>query len=350
MIQLYYPDFWQRRGLISYALLPLGIIFILLGFIRKLFATQIRFNAFTLCIGNCTVGGTGKTQLIINLAKEFSDKNINFIILSKGYGGNCSAPALVTSSSSPEEVGDEALELCKYGTSFVVPSMKRAGSIIAKYKPDLILVDDGMQNPHFKKDMVIMTIDGERGFGNGLPIPAGPLRTLKSQAINFADAILVNGTLKRKLPEISTKPIFHAEIYTDHTFADKKYFAFAGIGNPAKFFNMLKEKGASVIETKIFPDHHQYSPSELQNLFRQAQKKKLTLITTRKDYVKIKNMDFDIETGIRPALEYAGMAEKKYDAALPNLEFLEVSMHVKERKDFLNMILCKFEKYMKTKC
>jgi tetraacyldisaccharide 4'-kinase len=123
MIKLCYPNFWQTRNILAYLLLPFGWVFLFLGYLRQLFARQVKFDAFTICVGNCTVGGTGKTQLIIALAKEFSKRNINFIILSKGYGGNVKTASLVTASSSPEEVGDEALELCHYGNSFVVPGM-----------------------------------------------------------------------------------------------------------------------------------------------------------------------------------------------------------------------------------
>jgi tetraacyldisaccharide 4'-kinase len=125
MIKLCYPNFWQTRNILAYLLLPFGWVFFILRISQADYLLrQVKFDAFTICVGNCTVGGTGKTQLIIALAKEFSKRNINFIILSKGYGGNVKTASLVTASSSPEEVGDEALELCHYGNSFVVPGMQ----------------------------------------------------------------------------------------------------------------------------------------------------------------------------------------------------------------------------------
>lgn len=347
MIGLYYPEFWQKKNLLSYILLPLGIIFLLLGFIRKLFAEQIRFNAFTICVGNCTVGGTGKTQLIISLAKEFAKQNINFIILSKGYGGKCTAPALVTSSSSPEEVGDEALELCQFGNSFVVPNIRDAGPIISKYNPDVILVDDGMQNPHFKKDIVIMTIDGERGFGNGLPIPAGPMRSFQTAAINIADIIIINGNLQKPISTIQTKPVFNAQISSQHNFSNHKYFAFAGIGNPQKFFDILKKNGAKLEQTKIFPDHYKYSREDVKNLYLKAKKSGLRLITTRKDFVKIKNIDYESKNGMEPALEFLGPSEKSGISTMPEIDCFEVELKIDQKKKFFDIIYTKHKKFMK---
>ena len=222
MIRIKYPNFWQKHNLLSCLLIPFGIIYLFLGKIRQFFAEAIRFNAFTICVGNCTIGGTGKTQTIIALASMLKKHNISFIILSKGYGGNCRENTLVTSSSSPDEVGDEALELCKYGTSFVVPAMKNAKSIINKYNPDIVLVDDGMQNPYFKKDIVIMTNDGSRGFGNKLPIPAGPMRMRESEAMRKVDIVVVNGELKHKISNIGNKPLFNARIIADHNFGNSE--------------------------------------------------------------------------------------------------------------------------------
>ena len=234
MIKLHYPKFWQSKNLLAYILLPLGQIFLLLGHIRKLLAKPVRLRAHTICVGNATVGGTGKTQLVIKLAKEFTKSNVNFIILCKGYGGTNTHYSLVTKTSSPYEVGDEALELCEYGTTFAVPKISYASEIIAKYKPDVVLIDDGMQNPNFIKDFVIMTIDGTRGFGNGLPIPAGPMRCKVDEAIAAANAIVTVGGLT----DLTNS--YTATIKPAVTVKGRKYYAFAGIGNNERFFDINK--------------------------------------------------------------------------------------------------------------
>lgn len=374
MIPLYYPNFWQKKSLLSYILLPFSLIFLFLGYLRKYFIKPVKFPAFTICVGNVTVGGTGKTQLIITLAKEFTKRNINFIILSKAYMGNCSAPALVTASSSVEEVGDEALELCRYGNSFVVPRMKEALSIIAKYKPDVILVDDGMQNPGFKKDLVIMTIDGARGFGNGFPIPAGPLRSSIEEAIEATDIIVINGdpdvvasncaslganakqsilmtdiygSLRRYSPRNEDIPLFHASMKSEHNFRNHKYYAFAGIGNPEKFFSFLKKLGAKVEYTKIFPDHHKYSVEDLEYLMLDAKKKKLRLITTRKDYVKIQTPKNNSKIPLIPALQFVDAIKDNDKHEATQVEYLEVELELEKSKKFFDEIFTKYEKYKK---
>lgn len=290
MFALRYPKFWQSKNFFAYILLPFGYIYLLLGFIRRVFASSVKLNARVICVGNATIGGTGKTQLVIKLAQEFRKRNINFIILCKGYGGSNKHYSLVTSTSSPIEVGDEALELCQYGTTFAVPKMQYANEIIEKYKPDIVLVDDGMQNPYFEKDFVIMVIDGVRGFGNGFPIPAGPMRSLESDI--HADKIVVIGgdymnDYANDYPKFALGA-FNAKIVPAHSLKGRKYYAFAGIGNPQKFFRTLRDAGAQIEGQAEFPDHYLYTKSDIEKLLLEAKKKNLRLITTRKDYVKIR--------------------------------------------------------------
>ncbi len=339
MIKLYYPAFWQKKSLISYLLLPFGYIYLFLGYLRKLLVPPVKFPAYTICVGNATVGGTGKTQLVIKLAQELSKRNMNFIILSKGYSGKCHVPTLVTASSSPNIVGDEALELCRYGNSFVVPKIKDASQIIQKYKPDIILVDDGMQNPGFIKDIVIMTVDGTRGFGNGMPIPAGPMRSKYEDALDACDVVVVTG--KPHGLDFGSKPVFDAEITSDRHFGEKGYYAFAGIGNPKKFFDLLKSRGAKVKTTLAFPDHHKYSDQDISGMMIEAHNKKLQLITTRKDYVKIKNYKKEVVPSIIP--EFAGLGGLNREHIDVPIDYLEVELKMKKFKEFVELILSKTE-------
>lgn len=343
MIRIKYPYFWQKQNLLSYILLPFGWIYLALGYLRKLLANTAKFDGFTICVGNCTIGGTGKTQAIIALSKMLKKKNINFIILSKGYGGSCSEATLVTSSSSPEEVGDEALELCRYGTTFVIPKMQSAKDIIAKYHPEIILVDDGMQNPYFEKDLVIMTIDGSRGFGNKMPIPAGPMRMMESEVMNNLDIILVNGKLKQKLPYLSSKPLFNASVKAQHNFSSKKYYAFSGIGNNQKFFALLRSLGAKLVHKKGFPDHYHYSNEDLAEIVEKCRKSNLKMITTRKDYVKIKSLCDKNE--VSEVMEIVGLPEQKDKLDLSMLEVLEVELEIENQKDFFDLVLSKYKEY-----
>lgn len=336
MIKLHYPKFWQNKNLFAYLLLPFGQIFLLLGHIRKILAKPVKLRAHTICVGNATVGGTGKTQLVIKLAQEFTKSNVNFIILCKGYGGTNTHYSLVTKTSSPYEVGDEALELCEYGTTFAIPKISYASEIIEKYRPDVVLVDDGMQNPNFLKDFVIMAIDGTRGFGNGLPIPAGPMRCKVQEAINAADAIVIVGD-GYTLPN---KKTYHARIKHTATLKGRKYYAFAGIGNNERFFATLKNAGAKLIRTKSFPDHHDYSKAEILYLIDEAKELGIKLITTRKDYVKIKHIYYEDRWSVTAlATEMIGDNIKKLPITELPVEYLEIDLAVDRLEELVSAAL-----------
>lgn len=301
--------------------------------LRKKIARPIRFNAYTVCIGNVTVGGTGKTQLVIALAKELAKRGVSFIIISKGYGGNNKRHSLVTETSSPYEVGDEALELCSYGTTFVLSRIWFAPEIISKYRPSVVLVDDGMQNPNFIKDYIITTIDGLRGFGNGMLIPAGPLRSTIDEAFAITDsAVIVCGDEKSRhwmskhYPEIKVYDA-HVKPITRHSKA--KYFAFSGIGNPEKFYNTLADMGLDVVRTRDFPDHYFYSKNEIFSLIREAQELGLRLITTRKDYVKIRYSYYESSWSLsQVATEFVGASPKSDSKKILPVDYLEVELEI----------------------
>jgi len=359
MIKLYYPKFWQSKNILAYILLPLGWVYLFLGAVRKFFAKPIKFNARTICIGNATIGGTGKTQVVIKLAQELAKRNINFIILSKGYGGRNCHYSLVTKTSSPYDVGDEALELCEYGTTFSVPKISYAQEIIAKYKPDIVLVDDGMQNPNFIKDFVIMTIDGSRGFGNGFPIPAGPMRCITDDALKAADAVVVVGRSRdsvscnvipvktgiQKIYRLDSRPrgndnTFTATIKPTRKLASNKYYAFAGIGNPEKFFATLSTSNANLIKTKIFPDHYNYTKKEIVGLIEEAKFLCAKLITTRKDYVKIRHIFYEDKLDLNVmAAEMVAGPEVRANISELKVDYLEIDLEIEGLQDLVDKVI-----------
>lgn len=294
MIKFTYPKFWDAHNIISFFLLPLSVIYYFLTYFRHLIAAPIRLPAKVICIGNINVGGTGKTQVAIWLAKLFRANNINnFLFITKGYGSNLQGATLVQDHHQSLEVGDESIMLAKYGTVIAAKKIHDALELIKTLKPEIIIVDDGMQNPNFYKDFTILTFDADRKFGNGFLIPAGPLRQSPSSAFKAANAVIVVKvdvlTKSATYGSINTnKPVFEALI-TPITKVDnnKNYFAFSGIGNPHRFFSTLKSAGVRFVGSKIFPDHYNYSQQDLDQLIAAASKLDATLITTRKDYVKI---------------------------------------------------------------
>ncbi len=293
MIQLKYPEFWGNKTLLSYLLLPLGWLYLLLGKIRNMFTIPQKLPGYVICIGNMTVGGTGKTQLVIWLAKALQEQGIKVVLISKGYRGNYQIPLAVSSSMSPDLVGDEALELCDIATTIVTRKVTQARDLLNQIKPDVIIVDDGMQNNSFLKDRTVVVIDGERGFGNGLPIPAGPMRQRKSFCNVDATIVVCTNT---RYDFSNIEPLFYAQITPDFMpDLGRNYYAFAGIGNPEKFFTSLRTMQINLRRTKSFPDHYNYTKQDLESLVEEARSLGLTLITSNKDYTKVKYLGYQEE-------------------------------------------------------
>ncbi|MCC8417511.1 MAG: tetraacyldisaccharide 4'-kinase [Rickettsia endosymbiont of Bryobia graminum] len=294
MIKLLYPKFWQTRNIISYVLLPFSWIYFLASYIRKAISNPIRFPCKVICVGNITIGGTGKTQIVAFLARSLKSKNVNFIIITKAYGSKLKGAVLVNPNHTALEVGDESVMLLEYGLVIAAKKIGYIKPLIDQLKPSVIIVDDSMQNPNFYKDFTILTIDTDRLFGNKFLIPAGPLRQYPKSAIEKANAIVSVGTNSNNinlslLNNVGDK-LFQAQIIPsieiDKT---KKYFAFSGIGNPQRFFSTLENYGLKLLGYKIFSDHHIYSNNDLKFLANHAKQNNAYLITTRKDYVKIDN-------------------------------------------------------------
>jgi tetraacyldisaccharide 4'-kinase len=288
MIKLNYPDFWQKRTCLSYLMLPFAAIYSLAAKIRYLAIPSQKLPGKVICVGNITVGGTGKTQLVIALAKQLTKKKINFVIISKGYGGSFKKAMQVKEHMTPRLVGDEALELCRHGIVIVARKVTDAIPLLQELKADIILVDDGAQNPSFFKDFTIITIDGLRGFGNNFPIPAGPVR--KPDITSEIDAIVIITNDDELPPVVNDQFITTASIVPIKSLnKNQKYYAFAGIGNPDKFFNLLKTNGFNLVKTKTFPDHYFYKNEDIELLEKETGNLLASLITTSKDYVKIQN-------------------------------------------------------------
>ena len=294
MIKLTYPSFWSKKNIASWLLIAFSWIYQLLGSLRKLLVKPVKLPCFVICIGNISVGGTGKTQLVAWLAKNLRKKNCNFLIVTKGYNSNLRGAKLVEPLDLPSDVGDESKMLSEYGQVLAAKSIKYALPIINDLKPDVVIFDDGMQNPGFFKDLTIVVIDTIRNIGNGRIFPAGPLRESAQSAINRSDIVIMIGnelcpnfSLIQTITS-SNKPFFKSKIQlVGNIDTSKNYYAFTAIGDPDRFFRLLNENGINVLTTKAFPDHHNYSREEITALVKEADKQTLFLLTTKKDYVKI---------------------------------------------------------------
>lgn len=242
-----------------------------------------------ICVGNLTVGGTGKTPIVIAIARALIERQRKVRILTRGYGGRARAPTVVHPQADlASQTGDEALVLAA-AAPVIVSRDRAAGAKLAQTKGvDVIVMDDGHQNFSLAKDLSLVVIDAEQGFGNGRVLPAGPLREPVSQGLARADAAIVVGDAAFELPDFD-KPILRARLVPVDVLGlqGRRVVAFAGIGRPEKFFTTLRKLGAEIAEAHAFPDHHVYLAPELARLRNASHTANALLITTEKDFVRL---------------------------------------------------------------
>lgn len=247
-----------------------------------------RFNVPVIVVGNLTVGGTGKTPLVIAIAKYLQSKGYEPGIVSRGYGGSARYPCEVTEHSSSVEVGDEPLLIYRAtGCPMIVdPNRSRAvETLLNFYSCDIVISDDGLQHHALNRDIEIVVIDGERRFGNGYCLPAGPLRE-SVRRLKTVDLVVTNGSAKEGehamnlvFQEIRPVLALNKEIKTLQNLKGQTVHAIAGIGNPNRFFQQLSQFGMTVIP-HAFSDHYYFTEEDI------SFDDDLPIIMTEKDAVK----------------------------------------------------------------
>ena len=292
------PAFWHRPpSLISLLLTPLGALY---GLVAGQRMQRAGFDAGipVICVGNYHVGGAGKTPAVLALTNLLRDLGETPVVLSRGYGGRLRGPILVDPARhQAADVGDEPLMLAR--TVPVVVARDRIGGVaLAKSQgATVILMDDGFQNPAIAKDVSLIVIDGDRGLGNGRVFPAGPLRAPLSPQLARTDALIVVGDGSAAAPVAAAIAAQHKPVLSAHLRADqaavqslrgKRVLAFAGIGDPDRFFRTLRGCGIEVVAERAFPDHHPFSENEIAALIAEAGRNSLMLVTTEKDLVRLR--------------------------------------------------------------
>lgn len=283
------PSFWQNNNIISTLFTPLGWAYGAITKLRIILTKPQKINCPVICIGNITAGGTGKTPVAISIAKILQNQGKNPSFISRGYGGKLKDLFVNTQKHSALDVGDEPLLLAAQAPVFINPDRFQAGLKACQNGADIILMDDGFQNPKLHKDLSFMVIDGNIGLGNEKFIPAGPLRESLKSGLKRAQAVIIIGEDKHNISaRVGKKTIFFARIApVKKQNTEKPIIAFAGIGRPEKFYNSLQESGFNLLKTIDFEDHHFYNESELQAIIAQAKELNAEIYTTSKDYVKI---------------------------------------------------------------
>lgn len=249
------------------------------------------------CVGNYHVGGAGKTPTTLALARILIGMGERPFVVSRGYGGRLRGPVHVDAARhAASDVGDEPLMMASR-VPVVVSRDRVAGAKLARAEgASVILLDDGFQNPALAKDASLIVIDGVRGLGNGLVFPSGPLRAPLPPQLARTDALIVIGQ-GRAADDVASKItsrgdlVLRAVLVPDRVslqqLRGKRVLAFAGIGDPARFFATLRACGVEVVEERAFSDHHVFAPSEMKRLDADAAARSLMLVTTEKDFTRI---------------------------------------------------------------
>jgi tetraacyldisaccharide 4'-kinase len=250
-----------------------------------------------ICLGNLTIGGAGKTPAALEVGRLLLAAHERPYFLSRGYGGRLAGPVRVEPARhTAAAVGDEPLLLARLAPTIVSRDRVAGAEAAQRDGATVIVMDDGFQNPSLTKDLAIVLVDGRRGIGNGCVVPAGPLRAPLAAQLEKAHAVVVVGPPQGAAAVVESAQsrgiaVFHARLVPDAAMiaaiGRRAVLAFAGIGNPEKFFATLLEAGIAVADQISFPDHHDYTASEARTLIRAAEADNLLLLTTEKDLVRL---------------------------------------------------------------
>jgi len=294
------PSFWWRpAGWQAYGLWPISRIYGLVaaGRMRNVVGAQV--DAPVLCIGNFTVGGTGKTPTAIAFAEHARLRGLTPGILSRGHGGSSTTPRIVDADRDTAGlVGDEPLLLAGSAMVAVSPDRAAAAKLLIERGCNFLIMDDGLQSKRLRFDYTLAVVDARHGIGNGHVLPGGPLRAPLGEQIKQITGVLrmgngigADGVVR--MASRAGKRIFEASVRPANadSIAGRRFLAFAGIGHPERFFDAVTAAGGQVVDKRSFGDHHSFSPRELAEIETAAHKAGLELITTAKDAVRLRKSD-----------------------------------------------------------
>ena len=299
------PNFWGSKNITLFSLIlyPLSLITMFFFKIKSLNKGK-KFKIPIICIGNIYIGGTGKTPLAIKVHEIVSVLKKDSAFIKKYYN----------------YLEDEISLLKQKGKVYAFKSRIKSIKKLVEDKYELAILDDGFQDFSIKKDISILCFNSKQGVGNGMVIPAGPLRE-PIQGIKRADCVMINGNkleifennLLKHNPSLEIF-YFKYELLNFQKYKNKKLIPFAGIGNPNNFFDILHENNLICTKTFCFPDHHKFTDKELEKLINEAKKNNAILITTEKDYLRI---------------------NKRFQSSI---NYLKINLKIQNENKFLNFI------------
>ncbi|MEQ1890748.1 MAG: tetraacyldisaccharide 4'-kinase [Alphaproteobacteria bacterium] len=287
------PEFWypargKSAGCLPLLLAPLALCYAAPGRLRRFFVRPWKAAVPILSVGNLVAGGAGKTPVALALASRLLDKGVKVHFLTRGYGGRHEGPLRVEPNRhTAAETGDEALLLAAVAPTWVARNRKAGAMAAIAAGAELLILDDGHQNPHLVKDLSLLLIDAGRGHGNGWIIPSGPLREAPAHGLARADMVLMIGAGTFDPPP--AKPYLRAArtLRDPHCVKGRRLLAFCGIGAPQQFFDMLLKGGAVLTGTRVFPDHHTFTDNEIGKILSLAAETDGAPVTTEKDWVRL---------------------------------------------------------------
>jgi tetraacyldisaccharide 4'-kinase len=282
-VPLVTPSFWRQRTLIAHILRPVSWIYTSISLLRRQLIHAHTAPLPVIAVGNILAGGAGKTPVAIAIGTALLHKGVKIAFVTRGYGGTHKGPLLINQHSY-QDVGDEALLLSKIAPTIVARRRLEGVRLALSIGAELVILDDGLHHPYMKHDLRILVYDGAIGLGNGLLLPAGPLRESWPSMLARIDSIILLG--ENTLPACEQTPVINADICPSHT-PQGRLLAFAGIAYPEKFFNTLHRLPAQLVDTIAFPDHHPYTDKDMQRLLTKATAMNASLITTEKDAVRL---------------------------------------------------------------
>ena len=278
-MKFFKPKFWDKNQISLFAILlfPITLLIKLLNFFRRLLIKTYHCSIPVICVGNIYLGGTGKTPFCIELFSILKNLNKNPVFIRKKY----------------ESFQDEINLLKQIGPTYESSKRINAVNDAIQSKADIAILDDGFQDFSVKKDLSIVCFNEKQWIGNGMVVPSGPLREELS-ALKRASCVIINGKKNADIEnQIFNKnkeiKIFYTKYRAQNIveFENKKVTAFAGIGNPINFFNLLKDNNIDILEKISFPDHYNYFNKDLEKLINKANENNTILLTTEKDYLRI---------------------------------------------------------------